>query len=394
MVDKGWPLLPLGQLTENLDGRRVPVKEADRKPGPYPYYGASGVVDHVDAYLFDGEHLLIGEDGENLRTRQTPIAFLASGRFWVNNHAHIVRGNEKADTRYLCYALSQTDIGGYLTGSTMPKLTQGNMNRIPVICPPLPEQKRIAHILGTLDDKIELNRRMNATLEEMARALFKSWFESLASDLPPRRVQELIDEGVLAVGDGYRAKRSELAASGLPFARAGNLNGEFHLEDAEFLGDPGVRAAGEKVSQANDVVITSKGTVGRIAMVSQWTPQFVYAPQLCYWRVLKPQMLSPHVLFQWMHASEFGLQLASVKGQTDMADYVSLQDQRRMWITLPPPAAQKQISGALEPLFAQRAACERESRVLAALRDTLLPKLLSGDLTLRDAGHRTGRVAC
>ena len=126
--------------------------------------------------MFDGQYLLIAEDGENLRTRTTPIAFLANGKFWVNNHAHIVQGNSIADTRFLKYVLSVLDISGYLTGSTMPKLTQGNMNRIEVLTPPLPEQQAIAHVLGTLDDKIELNRRMNETLEAMARALFKSWF--------------------------------------------------------------------------------------------------------------------------------------------------------------------------------------------------------------------------
>ena len=175
-VKGGWRTVTVGELTDNFDAVRVPVKQADRRVGPYPYYGASGVVDRVDDYLFDGEYLLIAEDGENLRTRNTPIAFLANGKFWVNNHAHIVRGNHKANTRYLMYALSELDINGYLTGSTMPKLTQGNMNRISLLTPPLPEQRAIAHVLGTLDDKIELNRRMNETLEEMARALFKSWF--------------------------------------------------------------------------------------------------------------------------------------------------------------------------------------------------------------------------
>ena len=117
-----WRERPLAELTDNFDGARLPVKEADRRAGPYPYYGASGVVDHVDNYLFDGEYLLIGEDGENLRTRNTPVAFLARGKFWVNNHAHIVRGNSDADTRFLMYAFSTTDISGYLTGSTMPNL--------------------------------------------------------------------------------------------------------------------------------------------------------------------------------------------------------------------------------------------------------------------------------
>ena len=153
-----WRLRPLGELIVNHDGRRRPVKESDRKPGPFPYYGASGVVDYVDSYLFDGLHLLIGEDGENLRTRQTPIAFLASGQFWVNNHAHIVTGNEAADTRYLLYALTDADLSSYLTGAVMPKLTQGNLNRVLVPCPPRPIQEQVVAVLGALDDRITLLR--------------------------------------------------------------------------------------------------------------------------------------------------------------------------------------------------------------------------------------------
>jgi restriction endonuclease S subunit len=105
-----WRERNLGELTENFDGMRVPVKEADRRSGPYPYYGTSGIVDYVDGFLFDGE---------NLRTRNTPVAFLARGKFWVNNHAHLVRGNHEADTRFLMYSLAAADISGYLTGSTM-----------------------------------------------------------------------------------------------------------------------------------------------------------------------------------------------------------------------------------------------------------------------------------
>ena len=175
-VIDGWCECSLGELTDNFDFIRVPVKKPDRRSGHYPYYGASGIVDYVDDYLFEGEYLLIAEDGENLRTRKTPIALLADGKFWVNNHAHIVRGNQKANTRYLMYALSDLDISGYLTGSTMPKLTKGNLDRISLLTPPLPEQRTIAQILGTLDDKIELNHRMNKTLEDIAQALFKSWF--------------------------------------------------------------------------------------------------------------------------------------------------------------------------------------------------------------------------
>ena len=82
MPVNGWTVRPLGEVTENLDSRRVPVRGSERRPGPYPYYGASGIVDYVDGFLFDGEYLLIAEDGENLRTRNTPIAFIATGKFW------------------------------------------------------------------------------------------------------------------------------------------------------------------------------------------------------------------------------------------------------------------------------------------------------------------------
>ena len=171
-----WTTSRFEELAINFDGKRRPVKESDRRPGAFPYYGASGIVDHVDGYLFDGEYLLIAEDGENLRTRQTPIAFLATGKFWVNNHAHIVTGNERADTRFLMYALRHIGIDAYLTGAVMPKLTQGNLNRIEVRHPPIHEQRAIARVLGALDHKIEQNQRTAQSLERLARAIFRAWF--------------------------------------------------------------------------------------------------------------------------------------------------------------------------------------------------------------------------
>ena len=124
----------LGNVSVNHDARRVPVKEADRTVGQFPYYGASGVVDFVDDFLFDGEYLLVAEDGENLRTRQTAVAFMACGKFWVNNHAHILQGSNEALTRFLHYALAAADISPYLTGAVMPKLTQANLNRSQSCC--------------------------------------------------------------------------------------------------------------------------------------------------------------------------------------------------------------------------------------------------------------------
>jgi type I restriction enzyme S subunit len=134
-IPLGWSVTDIGTFAISHDARREPVKENQRKPGPYPYYGASGIVDYVDGYLFDGEFLLVAEDGENLRTRKTPVAFRAIGQFWVNNHAHVITGPTLGGTRFLMLTLERTDIGGFLTGSTIPKLSQQSMNRISFVSP-------------------------------------------------------------------------------------------------------------------------------------------------------------------------------------------------------------------------------------------------------------------
>jgi type I restriction enzyme, S subunit len=141
----GWAWASFDQLTGNFDGRRIPIKSAarDQRPGPYAYYGASGVIDDIDDFLFDGDFLLIGEDGANLLTRSTPIAFRASGKFWVNNHAHVVQARGGIPINYLELFLNGKDLKFYVTGSAQPKLTQASLNKLPVPLPPLAEQHRI-----------------------------------------------------------------------------------------------------------------------------------------------------------------------------------------------------------------------------------------------------------
>lgn len=141
------------------------------------------------------------------------------------------------------------------------------------------------------------------------------------------KISALIESNALVIGDGYRAKNSELSPDeGLPFARAGTINDGFQFEDAEYLAPENLHKAGEKVSQPGDVLFTSKGTVGRIAFVTETTPKFVYSPQLTWWRVLDTQRIDPEFLYCWMRGREFISQINSFSGQTDMAAYVSLKD--------------------------------------------------------------------
>jgi type I restriction enzyme S subunit len=142
-VARRWPRQPFSELVLNCDGRRVPLKHSDRanRQGAYPYYGASGIIDRIDDYLFDGEFLLIGEDGANLLARSTPIAFRASGKFWVNNHAHIVQPKPGIRIEFLEHYFAALDLTRYVTGSAQPKLSQGILNEIPFPVPPLDQQQ-------------------------------------------------------------------------------------------------------------------------------------------------------------------------------------------------------------------------------------------------------------
>ena len=183
----------------------------------------------------------------------------------------------------------------------------------------------------------------------------------------PYSTGDLIAEGSLSIGDGYRARNSELSTSGLPFARAGNIDRGFQFDDADRFPEHDLAKVGDKVSQPSDVVFTSKGTVGRLAFVCETTPRFVYAPQLCFWRSLAPDVIDARWLYYWMCGGEFTQQISGVKGQTDMADYVSLTDQRRMAITLPPISIQRAIAGVLGALDDKIEQNRRTARTLERL---------------------------
>jgi len=214
-----WGWATLGQITKNFDGQRVPIKADDRakRIGQYPYYGASGVIDAIDDYLFDGEFLLIAEDGANLLSRCTPIAFRASGRFWVNNHAHIVQTYGGIPLQYVEGYLNGIDLQYYVTGSAQPKLTQEAMNLIPMPLPPLTEQHEIVRrveALFKLADTIE--KRVKAAMaraEKLTQAILAKAFRGelvpTEAELARREGREYEFASVLLARIKAELKRTE-----------------------------------------------------------------------------------------------------------------------------------------------------------------------------------------
>ncbi|HHQ4930135.1 TPA: restriction endonuclease subunit S [Aeromonas hydrophila] len=444
-----WFEKPLGAVTCNHDGKRKPVKESERKKGPYPYYGASGIVDYVDGYLFEGRHLLIAEDGENLRTRQTPIAFMADGRFWVNNHAHIVTGNGDVTTEYLHYFLQNADIQSYLTGAVMPKLTQGNLNRIPVRYPEPDYQKSIVRVLGALDAKIDLNRRINQTLEAMAQAIFKSWFvdfdpvkariaaiqegrdplraaisaisgkpEAKLDALPLEQYEQLAaiaalfpDEmeesklGPIPEGWSYKtlAQLTDKIGSGST-PRGGK---EVYLEegvalirsqnvyDSLFVWDGLARISDEAATQLKGVTVQEDDVLLNITGASILRT-CVVEPDALPARVnqhvaiirtkagVPPRFIHMHLLRPDIKSYLLGLNAGASREAITKAHIESLT------LLIPCPELLAAFQTATVPLFRQVQRFAQQMRVLGELRDTLLPKLLSGELSVKALTESAG----
>lgn len=150
--DESWEEKKLSEITENQDSKRIPLSKSqrDNMNRIYDYYGASGIIDKVDDYIFEGKKLLIGEDGANLVTRSKNIAFIADGKYWVNNHAHILDVKDTVLLMYLCNYINNMDLIPYVTGSAQPKLTQAKMNNIKIFLPTLPEQHEIVRLIDDL----------------------------------------------------------------------------------------------------------------------------------------------------------------------------------------------------------------------------------------------------
>jgi type I restriction enzyme, S subunit len=423
MESDGWQTFRLGDVTENFDFKRVPVKEADRRPGPYPYYGASGVVDHVDQYIFDGEYLLIAEDGENLRSRKLPIAFIATGRFWVNNHAHIVQGNGLANTRFLGYCLNHMDITGYLSGSTMPKFTQSNMNRIGVRLPPKPVQDGIVDFVLSIDHKLELNRRMNRTLERLAAAIFKSWFidfdpvrrnvarmgnqpvppaplpagEAMGAgsveDLDRLFPDSFEDSPLGPIPKGWKVGPLSLLASlqtrTIQPGKQPDVRWEHYSIPAYDEGQQPKRELGETIKSGKYAVL--EGSV----LVSKLNPQFPriwlpwvddanlaicstefmpFVPCQDSWRAFLYQMMKSQPVQDSIKAQ--------ITGSTGSRQRVKPTEIAHLPIVIPTDGIIDSFCGLLSPHHQKILLNRRQNLRLAGLRDALLPKLLSGEIEL------------
>ena len=173
-----WEEKKLGECVEILDSQRKPIESKERanRKGEYPYYGASGIIDYIDDYLFEGESILLGEDGANIINRNSRLAFIATGKYWVNNHAHIMKTNADNLNYFICEYLESLDYSKICAGSAQPKLTQDVIRNLTIKAPCKEEQQKIADCLSSLDSLIQTQQKVVTTWQQRKKALLQQMF--------------------------------------------------------------------------------------------------------------------------------------------------------------------------------------------------------------------------
>ena len=173
-----WEEKKLGECVEILDSQRKPIESKERanRKGEYPYYGASGIIDYIDDYLFEGESILLGEDGANIINRNSRLAFIATGKYWVNNHAHIMKANADNLNYFICEYLESLDYSKICAGSAQPKLTQDVIRNLTIKAPCKEEQQKIADCLSSMDSLIQTQQKVVTTWQQRKKALLQQMF--------------------------------------------------------------------------------------------------------------------------------------------------------------------------------------------------------------------------
>lgn len=363
------------EITVNYDKKRIPLSAMERTKhqGKYRYFGAQGVIDYVDDYIFDGKYLLIAEDGENLKSKKQNIAQLVNGKFWVNNHAHIVRCNEKCILEYLAYLINSKDISGYITGSAQPKLSQANLNAMEFNIPPVEVQQDILSILLPIEQKIEMNVEINNNLLEQALTLYSEQFA------------ELDKNGCIgdycSVKSGFAFKSSWWTSSGVKVIKIASINQDnLNLLECSYVDEDKIDKAKDFRVAAGDLLIAMTGaTIGKFAMVPYSSETLFVNQRVGKFFLGDNPIEKLPFIYCTLKQPDVYYEVVN-RGQGSAQPNISASDIMSIPCVIPSNEVLCAFNKTAQPLFDLIVSNQFENQRLSALRDALLPKLMSGEL--------------
>ena len=351
-MKQGWEIKKLGEVCDILDSQRKPVTKKDRKEGQYPYYGATGIQDYVDSYIFDGRYLLLGEDGAKWGAMDKS-AFIIEGKCWVNNHAHILKVHDCLIDTFAEYYLVFKDLDEYITGAIVRKLTQQALRDIPMLVPPIAEQEKIVAELDCLSGIIEKKKQQLKELDNLAQSIFYEMFgDPVENDKgwEKKRLGDIAD-----ISSSKRIFANEYTETGVPFYRGkevtekskGNeISVELFISEDRY--NEIKRIYGVPV--VGDVLVTAVGTIGNIWVVDSEEP-FYFKDGNVLWMKIKNN--SHPVYFKYL----LSVLIDEYKGQ--MANgcaysALTIVNLKEMPTTIVPLSLQQDFASKIESIEKQK----------------------------------------
>jgi len=380
-MKEGWQTKTLDQIAENLDSKRVPITKADRVRGEYPYYGASGIVDYVDDYIFDCDALLVSEDGANLLARSTPIAFPASGKYWVNNHAHILEFENMATQRFVELYLESIPLDEYITGAAQPKLNQKALNSIPIPFPPLPEQQRIIGILNEAFDGIATTKANAEKNLKNACTIFKSHLQSVFTQRGDGWVDRTLDQVcIVERGSSPRPIKNYFTTdtNGVNWIKIGDTKegGKYVSSTAQKITLEGAKQS--RFVKEGDFILTNSMSFGRPYIMK--TSGYIHDG----WFVLRLNISIDTDYFYYLLSSRFVQSQFAQLASGSVVKNISGDLVKKTVLPIPPLAHQHVIVKKLLELSAESQRLEslyrRKLAALDALKKSLLNQAFTGQL--------------
>jgi len=370
-----WPMRSLDEVVEFLDHLRKPVKEKDRVPGPYPYYGANGQQGTINGYLFDESLVLLAEDGGHFGVPGKPIAYQVDGKCWVNNHAHVLRPRKSIDIRFLCRQLEHYDVTPFISGTTRAKLTKRSASRIPIVVPPLPEQRRIAAILDKADAIRHKRQEAIRCFANLKPSIFRDMFGNVvknSKDWPTTRFGEVCDS---RLGKMLDAKQ-QTGNHQRPYLR--NANVQWNRLDLSEVLKMDFREKDRKIFRLRygDVLICEGGEVGRAALWHDQLPECYFQKALHRVRPDPAIVTSEYIVnLMWSYAHNGGFKKHVTSATIAHLTGVKLKE---IAIPIPPLSLQKEFVAQVRKTMKLESEQVKTSRRLDELFNSLVQRAFRG----------------
>ena len=389
-IPEGWRLVRLGDMADVLDARRIPLNAEDRSkmPGEYPYYGANGVIDFIDRWIFDEDDdlVLLAEDGGHFdEFRNRPIAFRVEGKCWVNNHAHVLKATTCTVGGFLFHSLVNKDIRLYINGTTRSKLTQADLLQVEVSLPPLPEQRAIAAVLDSIDDSIERTDAVIAATEQLRDSLLHvlltrgvpgwhtKWKDvpglgTIPADWEVVRLEEVakVERGKFA----HRPRNEPRFYGGdVPFIQTGDVvraDGRIK-EHSQTLNQLGMSIS--RLFPAGTIVLTIAANIGETA-IAEYPVAFPDSLVGVIPRRVNTNFLEYFLRTQKSRLNHFAPESAQKN--------INLDDLRPLLTPLPSSQEQHSIASCIDEVAETLAQVQQERERLSAMKDSTADALLTG----------------